>query len=411
MADEPIAPREIPYLRLFPWIRIFRGVGTSLDAKKLILAALGLGLSIAGWGLLDRLFPGDGLTLPITADRPGWPFDGLRGPEDPGTIASVVRGAAATVAEPARTLIAPFGALFAIGAGARALGHAALAAVWGALVWGIIGGAIARIALVQVAKGERIGMVPALRFAARKASSLIGAPLTPLVGVAFFAILCGLLGLLYRIPSPVLHSVLGALAFLPLLAGLVMAIILLGLAAGWPLMHATVAAEGEDTFDALSRSYAYVYQRPGRYASYAVLAWALGTIGLLFVAVFARSVVGLALWALSLGAPADLLMALFRGGPATGPSAPAAVHAAWIAVVGLLARGWVYSYFWTSASIIYLLLRHDVDGTDWDDIALPASVADDSIREPESAPERAGSAGPIEGAAEPVEPASPSPPG
>jgi len=35
----------------------------------------------------------------------------------------------------------------------------------------------------------------------------------------------------------------------------------------------------------------------------------------------------------------------------------------WRGVIGLLVRGWIYTYFWTAASFIYLLLRHDVDDT------------------------------------------------
>ena len=44
-----------------------------------------------------------------------------------------------------------------------------------------------------------------------------------------------------------------------------------GLAAGWPLMWPTISSEGTDAFDALSRSYAYVYQRPLAYLLYAVI--------------------------------------------------------------------------------------------------------------------------------------------
>jgi hypothetical protein len=80
----------------------------------------------------------------------------------------------------------------------------------------------------------------------------------------------------------------------------------------------------------------------------------------------------------------------------------------------MLGYGWVYSYFWTSAAIIYLLLRHDVDGTDWHDLgalhaprdAAPAGkgASDGSGAElapgPESAPATATTA----------EPAAPAPP-
>ena len=40
-------------------------------------------------------------------------------------------------------------------------------------------------------------------------------------------------------------------------------------------------------------------------------------------------------------------------------------------MVALVAHAWIYSYFWSSASITYLLLRHDVDGTPFHEISLP----------------------------------------
>ena len=82
-----------------------------------------------------------------------------------------------------------------------------------------------------------------------------------------------------------------------------MALILAGLALGWPLMIATVAAEGEDAPDALSRSYSYVNQRLARYAVHAAIAWAIGMAGLPAAILFARLVLGLAGWGVGLGAP------------------------------------------------------------------------------------------------------------
>ena len=112
-----------------------------------------------------------------------------------------------------------------------------------------------------------------------------------------------------------------------------MSIILLSLAVGWPLMHATIAAEGEDGFDALSRSFAYVHQRPLRYAALLLLAWALGILGLIVVGLFARSSLHMAEWALGFGAPREVLNAIFHGGTGPGAPAPQAVHAFWLAIV------------------------------------------------------------------------------
>ena len=50
-----------------------------------------------------------------------------------------------------------------------------------------------------------------------------------------------------------------------------MAVLLLGLIFGWPLMFSTISTEGTDAFDAISRSYAYVFQRPFHYLFYTIL--------------------------------------------------------------------------------------------------------------------------------------------
>jgi len=46
----------------------------------------------------------------------------------------------------------------------------------------------------------------------------------------------------------------------------------------------------------------------------------------------------------------------------------AATHAFWLEAVRLVAHGWIYSFFWTAAALLYLWLRHDVDGTPWSEL-------------------------------------------
>ena len=358
------------------WARLAGGIGVATDPRKLILAALGLILLMVGWLGLSRLFREPGFGGPILPPRP------FLGSADWWFLYS-----AHAVAEPALGIMRPFLALFATGRGTTSFLHAALAAAWAALVWGLVGGAIARIAVIQLATGERIGVLAAVRFALSKGVSLVGSPLSPFVGVALLALPCAILGfLLYQIPGPIGVAIAGALAFVPLLIGLVMALILLGLAAGWPLMIATVAAEGEDGFDALSRSYAYVFQRPARYAAYLLVAWAFGILGYGMVLAFAAAGLHLAEWSLAFGAPDARLHAFFVGVGLPGDDAPATLHRAWFGAVALAVHGWTYAYFWTAAAQIYLLLRRDVDGTPCHDIYQPEHEADPFAPEPQSPP-------------------------
>ena len=348
----PPAPR--PYLEFRP---LLRTLGIASDARKLILATIGLVLLDAGWWGIAWAF---GSPVPRSFELPTGPmFPELTDPSliSPGRVGWAV-------VEPFRTVVVPFASLFTPGSGPRGWFESALMGLWAVVVWGVVGGAIARIAVVQASGGHRVGLGTAVRFALGKSASLVGAPLTPMLAVALLAGGCALFGLLYRIPGGIGEGVAAVLGFVPLLLGLVMALILLGLALGWPLMHATVAAEGEDAPDALSRSYSYVNQRLARYAAHLVAALAIGTVGLLAAELFARVVRGLASWGVSLGAPA-VPEDLGRVGPLF-----------WEKVVGLLVHGWAYSYFWSAASIIYLILRRDVDGTAWHDVYLPEHDAD-----------------------------------
>lgn len=387
MADEAPAPslHAIPYLRLFPWLRLFRCPASAADPKRLLLAAIGLLLLHAGWLALDRSFARTSDPIPDVVKT--WLPGGTR---DWGY-------ALTQVSEPAWLIASPFFRAVDPRADARTFTHALLAGLWAVVVWGLIGGAIARVAVVGVTKGERVGLGEAVRFAWRMARPLVGTPLIPLIGVALVGALVAAFGLLYRIPGEAGAVAAGLLAFLPLLGGLVLTLIVVGLAAAWPLMPAAVAAEAQDGFDAMSRTYAYVHQRPWHYAGYLAIAGLAGSAGYYFVDAFARLLLTLTDWALTVGGPASTVNALygpvqddwvshvsspasapfflgrteFPGTPGAVPGASkaTAAHGFWLAAVALLARSWLYSYFWTAATAIYLLLRRDVDGTPWGTIA------------------------------------------
>ncbi len=65
----------------------------------------------------------------------------------------------------------------------------------------------------------------------------------------------------------------------------------------WP----TISAEGTDSFDALSRSYSYTYQRPVHYLFYAAVAGILGMLAWVVVIIFANGVITYSYWAASWG--------------------------------------------------------------------------------------------------------------
>ncbi len=196
------------------------------------------------------------------------------------------------------------------------------------------------------------------------------APLIPFGGMA----LCGLtlagFGLLYWVP--VVGNVLGGLLFaIPLVMGVIMTLLAIMLAAGWPLLQAAVAAGAEDALDSVSRSFGYVNQRIGSLSTLAAFAWIEGMIGIVLMNLLAAGVLRLTDWGLGLSGPGAEIATIFGRAGEAQPAVGSAAHSFWLGVVSLVAHGWAYSFFWTAAALIYLWLRHDVDGTPWEEIDPP----------------------------------------
>lgn len=157
-------------------------------------------------------------------------------------------------------------------------------------IWSYFGGAIARIAAYEIAKdGERIETRKALQFARRKFWSFFWAPLICVIGFFFFWI-CNYAG--GFVGSVLDFAKIGAplVAFLlplALLSGFIMTLICVGTVTGMPLFAPAVAAEGTDSFDAVSRGFSYVYSRPWHYVWYQLVSSAYGYVCIGFVILFA----------------------------------------------------------------------------------------------------------------------------
>jgi hypothetical protein len=265
-----------------------------------------------------------------------------------------------------------------------------LSALWSLAVWAYFGAAISRAAAVQLATGEQVGWGASLRWAGAKWLAYFSAPLLPLVGVAVAVLPILVLGLLMRFDF---LAVLAALIWpLVLAGGFVMAILLIGVLLGWPLMWATISVEGTDSFDALNRTYAYVFQRPLHYFFYVIVAALIGWLGWFVVENFAASVIWLASWAASWGAgalPIDDLTAGSGGDSSLAHAAKWLVNF-WGGWVKLLAIGYSFSYFGVASTAIYYLLRRDVDARETDEVFLDADASEKKFGLPKLQKDAAG---------------------
>lgn len=386
MPAERAVLKEISWRDICPWLIIFRTFGLARSAPVLFLATLGALLTPAGWRLGEMAFVSqagldpDGDFQEIVRENAEWPG------ERPPTPAPGGGGAPASVRQVLITgrlaptnveltfnrFVLPYAALLDARLDPRQAAYYIFGLLWTLVLWGFFGGAITRIAAMKLGREERIGIGEATRFAARKLGSYFASPMFPLVGVVLLGLPILGLGFLMRMDWGVL--VAGILWLVALLGGLLITILLIGLLFGWPLMWGTISSERDgDAFEAFSRSYSYTFQRPLHYLFYAFLATTFGALGWLLVFHFSEAVIWLTQLAAAMGAGgerwADLeRMADYSAGASGVISYGTSLLNLGFGLVRSVATGFGYSFFWCLVTAVYLLLRRDVDQTEFDEV-------------------------------------------
>lgn len=263
------------------------------------------------------------------------------------------------------------------------------------MVWAVFGGAIARIAAVHIARDEKISIRQALRFSTAKFLSFLSAPIIPLVIVGGVGLLVAAGGIIANIPAlgPI---IVGAMFFLALVAGFVMTLVVLGLAGGFNLMYPTIAVEGSDSFDAISRSFSYLYARPWRLAFYTLVAVVYGALCYMFIRYFMDLLLMLThffagLLVFGRGANTDPLWHMLWPGPtitqrlayspdylslSTAQDIGAFFIWVWVQLLAALLGAFAISFYFVANTVIYFLMRREVDATELDDVYLEQGEED-----------------------------------
>lgn len=444
MADQPTKIRDVAWTEMFPWLVLMRSVRISLLARVLILGAAGLLATWLGWlGILKIFYS---TTDPVVAEWRGaelrqWenafrsgvpnPYDVRTTAQSPGEVfesaSNVLWQAPISIF---LYITRPFIEMFDGRLTFAGFVFLFLCGLWELVVWGLFGGAITRIAALKFTRDEAPGILSALRHAAAKLPSYSLPPLIAMLGTGVFAIQLVILGFMMRLD---VLAFLAALAWpFVILLGLLMAILLLGALAGWPLMWATVSVEGTDAFDALSRSYAYTYHRPWRLLWYVLFAGFLAVVSMFVVKLFATSAVTLGNWGIDWGVDDATMRSVVSPLPhektIVSPAVPAIpgitgdaaaaettstapstevppqdlssllrgaryVIAFWNSLVAILVAGYQAGFLWVSAVGIYLLMRRDIDGVQINEVfvdqteeyGLPPLVDDPATGVPEVA--------------------------
>ena len=392
-----IAPsnRPIDYSETLPWTRLLRSFRIATDPRKLILAALAITVYWGGERLLGLLpfAPADVRSTPAPWDEIG-PALLTGGSEPSSSVFETPAPQASLLAErvvaPVEPLIDVLGLAFGSRLPWSEIGWLWTRLLWTLAVWSLFGGAIARLAAVEFARDERIGLSEAFRFSLWRFPSLFAAPLLPIGAILLLWAINSLGGLIGRIPFAgeaivaVAWGVAAVFAFLILLVAIATAV-------GWPLMVAAIGTENSDSFDGFSRSFSFLYGRPWLSVWYLAVALLIGIACVAVVDTLAVGIASAAARTVATGMGEQSVSRLYAAAPGyfadIGPTAPASepvrfpaiVASVWLTIIAAVAVGFATSYFWTASTIVYFLLRRADDATQFDEVWLGESDEEDDL--------------------------------
>ncbi len=257
--------------------------------------------------------------------------------------------------------------------------------LWSVGVWSLFATCICRVAVLRLARKELIGIDDAFQFGRRKFFASFTGILIPLFGVLVLMIPLALAGLLMKLDIGV--ALVGCLWIFALLVGLLIVMLVFGLLLAWPLIIASVSTEGQDSFDAMSRTFAYSYRRLAHYLWYLIIALAFGGVVWFIATQFTNGVIHFAHWGTSFGAE-------FAGEPAAPTSQISELPEAsgvlllgrnlirfWDAFAQTVGAAFFHGFFWCTTSAIYLLLRKDLDQIDLHEVFVADEPTPDELPE------------------------------
>ncbi|MDO4549714.1 MAG: hypothetical protein Q4C96_00510 [Planctomycetia bacterium] len=377
--ENPYLLRAVDWKEIFPWLLLWRSMSFGFSARLLlpVTASLVVCITIFSWAFPDFIFSHANHDLPeIVAQAENHTLLHLKAWSD-------VQVSSPEKFPTSKTLqyISPEcgTSLHFSSENSRPVWVKALAVLFLVLNFIILQMFIGRMTVVHVATGIRSSVFHAASMTKNRFSAALAA-------LFFLALLIFLASLLFICPSWFTGWVLSLISdssmfaipeggflssainflFMALFiffACIVLALsflfimLILGALFGLPLMFTSLVSENSDCFDALSRAFAYSLQRPFHYAFYLLL-------GILFC-LLGRVIMSI-LTCLTLFIFFHVTGTSFMADPTLG---------VWVAVyvIGLLPQAFTVIFICSMFSVIYMLLRRNVDAVELDEIWLPVS--------------------------------------
>ena len=359
---------NIPDPNRFPGRHLFRVFGIAISVRQIVLGLLAIYVMSLGKWL--------GETVTVTTKRNA--ISVLRNADSNPALVDLVlssqisrdqaESAAAFMSSTARPWFDLVASAFdSVRTNNSPLGRtrALFAVLWSGVFSTFFGLAICRQAAIQFARNESGSFRQITEFGLSRWSRGLVCPLIPLMGAAAMLLTISVIALPGRVPI-LGQTWLWCASPLFLTCGIAITILLLAAAVGWPLMIAAIASDDCDGFSGLSRSYSLWTGRPFQAVSLATVALAIGS-GVHFIAT------------LVLHGTVDMTVLFVKFGAGAGTSIER-IAADYHRFVENLVGGLGISLFWTSATIIYLVLRQSVDLMPLEQIA--PSDAERPVRDP-----------------------------
>lgn len=365
MSDESGTVRQVAWGEILPWLMIPRALRLATSLPVLFVAMLGILLMPVGWWGAELLLPSQQQQVARDVVFP------LGTPTSPGSMrAATPRPQLEDLYRPmlsaAELLVRPLHQILRGNVSWTELAYWTIGGTWNLLVWGLFGGIITRMAVMQYGREEREGLVASARFVSRRFLAYAGGPLFALIGVLVILGLSLAIGLLMQSSVGVLLA--SIVWFFVLLGGVLTTVLVVALLLGWPLMWGALSAEEMgDVFEGAHRTYAYFYGRPAHYAFYALLAVVVGSAAYYVVNAFAQLTLYFSMWAVTWALDAPSVEATGSGAGLVGMTIISALNT----LVTLVPAAFRFSFLFTAAGVIYLLVRRDSDQIEFDTVHVP----------------------------------------
>ena len=424
MTDHYDNVKGVDWREVFPWTTLTRAFSVAVSIPVLLLASLGVGITISGWQFADYLLVSDAPAVELVgatsedgstgaqSDLGGEAFteatelesaeddpEETKGQMPPteyregqkmlgnsdyralpltvnstdqdqsifeqllnGNVLGVIRNTYDSVFGGARELDAKTGSALCI-----------VQVAWLLTVWSFFGATITRIAVIRIGRGEKISLKEAMADVRRKYISYLMSPLFVLVSCFVLSLPMVLISLLLNFDvGVVLASVLWIIV---IIAGIGVTVLLTGFFFGWPLMWPTISAEeAGDVYEATSRTFAYTFQAPLQYLFYVLVSIAIWIPSVMLVQNFIAVAEQVVFSATSVAADESSLIQQFIAGETTLESQSGTFQVGANIIYGLhwfahlMADSFCAGFFFASFSGVYLLLRRYVDHTALDEV-------------------------------------------